>query len=1041
MAANSQQFGVLQEVSVKGLNETNSKVEQQLAQLTSMVQQMALGHQVRPCGICQLVGHSTDACLTLQEDINEHVNAMGGFPGQPRQRYDPYAITYNEGWKEHPNLRYGNQQQTVPTRPPRFPYQQRQQQTYTPQPQQSITSQAQDPSMADMLKQLIASNMQTQALLQGAHVSLKNLENSMGQIATSLSQNEPQNQRKLPSQPVRNPRENANAITLRDGKTYDPPTIPSNSNDASLPPTQSSQQDNDETPTTSPNLKPTISPYVTTPPFPSRLRKTKKDEAEQEILETFCKVEVNIPLLDVIKQVPRYAKFLKDLCTNKRKLKGNEKVSVGQNVSAVLQKKLPPKCKDPDIFTIPCTIGNKRIERCMLDLGASMNVMSYSIYASLNLGPLEETGVIIQLADRSNAYPRGVVEDVLVKVNELVFLADFYILDMEDDSISCSTPVLLGRPFLKTARTKIDVHKGTLTMEFDGEVIRFNIFEAMRYPSDVHSFSSIDILDSLSQRILDSHGDDGLDIVLREPIDMKEDFVTTEVKETVAALNSGGEVSKAVSFLKLPISHEQLQPSVKSPPKLELKPLPKHLKYVYLGEKETLPVIITTKLTQVQEDRLIRVLWEYKTTIGWTIADIKGISTTMCMHHILLEDGSKPSREAQRRLNQPMMEVVKKEILKLLSVGVIYPISDSKWVSPVQVVQVGVIRHHCGYNQIVIAPEDQEKTAFTCPFGTFAFRRMPFRLCNAPATFQRCMCHFMVQQGIVLGHVISEKGIGVGKAKIDLIRAIPPLSSVKEIRSFLGHAGFYRQFIKDFSKIASPLCNLLQKDVAFEFNDKCLFAFNKLKESLTSTPIIQPPNWDFPFEIMCDASDYPIGAVLGQRVGKVPDVIYYASRTLNDAQLNYSTTEKEFLAVIFSLEIFWSYLIGTKVIVYIDHATLKYLLAKKEAKPRLIWWILLLQEFDLEIKDKRGSENLVADHLSRLIRDEDNLQLNEKFPDEQLLALKEVIPWFVDIVNYLATKELPGDLTQAQKNKIKHDAKFYIWDEPYLWKHCADQVI
>ncbi|XP_062080417.1 uncharacterized protein LOC133785179 [Humulus lupulus] len=347
----------------------------------------------------------------------------------------------------------------------------------------------------------------------------------MGQISTSLSQNEPQNQGKLPSQPVRNPRENANSITVRDGKTYDPPTIPSNSDEAPLPPTQFSQQDKDETPTTSPNLKPTISTYVTTPPFPSRLRKTKKNEAEQEILETFLKVEVNIPLLDAIKQVPRYEKFLKELCTNKRKLKGNEKVSVGENVSAVLQKKLPPKCKDPDTFTIPCTIGNKRIERY------------------------------------------------------------FYILDMEGDSISCSTPVLLGRPLLKTARTEIDVHEETLTMEFDGEVIQFNIFEAMRYSSDVHSVSSIDILDSLSQRILDLHGDDGLDIVLRELIDLKEDFVTTKVKETVAALNSGGEVSKAVSFLKLPTSHEQLQPSVKSPPKLELKPLPEHLKYVYLGEK------------------------------------------------------------------------------------------------------------------------------------------------------------------------------------------------------------------------------------------------------------------------------------------------------------------------------------------------------------------------------------------------------------------------------------------------------------------------
>ncbi|XP_062089341.1 uncharacterized mitochondrial protein AtMg00860-like [Humulus lupulus] len=163
--------------------------------------------------------------------------------------------------------------------------------------------------------------------------------------------------------------------------------------------------------------------------------------------------------------------------------------------------------------------------------------------------------------------------------------------------------------------------------------------------------------------------------------------------------------------------------------------------------------------------------------------------------------------------------------------------------------------------------------------------------------------------------------IGVDKAKIDLIRSLLPPPSVKEIRSFLGHAGFFLRFIKDFSKIASPLCSLLQKDVAFEFNDNFLLSFKKLKESLTSTPIIKPPNWELPFEIMCDASDYAVGVALGQGV------------------------------------------------------------AKKEAQPRLIRWILLLQEFDLEIKDKRGSANFVADHLSRLIQNEDNFPLNEKFSD------------------------------------------------------------
>ncbi|VVA39030.1 Hypothetical predicted protein, partial [Prunus dulcis] len=211
------------------------------------------------------------------------------------------------------------------------------------------------------------------------------------------------------------------------------------------------------------------------------------------------------------------------------------------------------------------------------------------------------------------------------------------------------------------------------------------------------------------------------------------------------------------------------------------------------------------------------------------------------------------------------------------------------------------------------------------------------------------------------------KGIEVDKAKIDVIAKLPPPTSVKGVRSFLGHAGFYRRFIKDFSKISRPLCTLLAKDTPFNFDKACLEAFNKLKALLTSAPIIAAPNWDLPFELMCDASDYAVGAVLGQRKDKLPHVIYYASRTLNDAQLNYATTEKELLAVVFALEKFRSYLVGAKIIVYKDHAALKYLLSKKDAKPRLIRWVLLLQEFDLEIQDKKGSENVVADHLSRLI--------------------------------------------------------------------------
>ena len=200
----------------------------------------------------------------------------------------------------------------------------------------------------------------------------------------------------------------------------------------------------------------------------------------------------------------------------------------------------------------------------------------------------------------------------------------------------------------------------------------------------------------------------------------------------------------------------------------------------------------------------------------------------------------------------------------------------------------------------------------------------------------------MVKEGIVLGHRISIKGIEVDRAKIDVIERLPPPTNVKGVRSFLGHAGFYRRFIKDFSKIAKPLCEFLVKDAVFDFSKECLDAFEILKTKLISSPVIVAPDWELPFTLMCDASDFAIGAVLGQRKGKVFHVIYYASKVLNEAQLNYATTKKELLAVVYVFDKFQSYLIGSKVIVYTDHSTLRYLFAKKDAKPRLLRWILLL---------------------------------------------------------------------------------------------------
>ncbi|CAN6560283.1 unnamed protein product [Malus baccata var. baccata] len=676
-----------------------------------------------------------------------------------------------------------------------------------------------------------------------------------------------------------------------------------------------------------------------------RLKQSKKEENEKDILETFRKMQVNIPLLDAIKQVPRYAKFLKELCTTRRR------------------------------------ISNKEV----------------------------------------------------VQVDNLIFPADFYVLEMEDSPNVTPLPILLGRPFMKTPRTKIDVFKGTLTMEFDGEIINFNISDAMKFPQDDHSCFSIDVLDELAQDYLDMLDDDPLETTIAQGLGTKPNLAVPkdEHAELVAALES----------------------------------LPQH--------HETLLVIVSSSLTALEEEKLIRVLKEHKTASGWTLANIKGISPTTCMHRIFLEERAKPTREAQRRLNPPMIEVVKNEIIKLLDSGVIYPISDRRWVSPVQVVPkksgVTVVKNaedelvptHIQTSwRVCIDYRKLNNTTrndhFPLPFIDQMLESVfgdSFDGCleNLTLILKRCVetnlvlnwekCHFMVKQGIVLGHIVSERGIEVDESKIDLVCYLSSPTSVREVRSFLGHAGFYRRFIKDFSKISTPLCRLLQKDVTFDFNEECEKTFKHLKEMLTSAPIIRPPDWSIPFELMCDASDYALGAVLGQRKDKQLHVIYYASRTLNDAQLNYSTTEKELLAVVFALDKFRSYLLGTKVIIYTDHAALKYLLTKKEAKPRLIRWMLLLQEFDIEIRDKKGSENVVADHLSRLVHEEDIVPILETFPDEQLMSIEVSMPWYADLVNYLASKVVPSEFNKNQRDKLKFDARNYVWDDPYLWKYCSDRII
>nr|XP_027108806.1 uncharacterized protein LOC113728618 [Coffea arabica] len=366
------------------VNKTPREARELIEGMVENSQQFGNASQARVCGICTGMGHSADMCPMIQEETAEQVNMVGHAPA-PRKQYDPYSSTYNPGWRDHPNLSYGGNRQPnfapnmqsnfVPNKQPGY------QQQYQPRPPPPPSS---GPSLEEMMKQMMATITQNQ---QRTDFKMQDIRNQISQMATTINRLDSQNQGKLPSQPELNPK-NVSAMTLRSGKEIQgpEPVIPKDKDEKKIENELEREDSNGADPKVLPD--PIITVKTNPPPFPSRLEKSKKQDKEKEILEVFRKVEINIPLLDAIKQVPKYAKFLRDLCVNRRRLRGDERVIVGENVSAVLQRKLPPKCGDPSMFTIPCRIGNTVIRRTMLDLGASINVMPKSIYASLKLGPI-----------------------------------------------------------------------------------------------------------------------------------------------------------------------------------------------------------------------------------------------------------------------------------------------------------------------------------------------------------------------------------------------------------------------------------------------------------------------------------------------------------------------------------------------------------------------------------------------------------------------------------------------------------------------------
>jgi hypothetical protein len=496
-----------------------------------------------------------------------------------------------------------------------------------------------------------------------------------------------------------------------------------------------------------------------------------------------------------------------------------------------------------------------------------------------------------------------------------------------------------------------------------------------------------------------------------------------------------------------------------------------------------------------------------------------------------LKENAKPVRQRQYRLNPKYSLKVKEELDKLLDAGFIYPVKNSEWVSPIVVVpkKVGVdgkvkirvcqdyrklneatkkdayplpftdiILDHVaghtvytfldgmsGYHQTFIKDGDQIYTTFITDWGTYAFRRMPFGLCNAPGTFQRTMrdifhdflevfiddfavfskgwkehwehlrltlercreanlklnpgkCFLGMQSGILLGHRISQEGITVDIDKVTCILALRAPMSLREVRGFLGMVGYYRRFVEGYSKIALPLTVLMKKETPFLWSDKQEGAFQELKVRMVKAPVLAVPKFDREFHVTGDASGFCIGIILWQYgEEKEERPIYYASRQMSPAEKNYTTTERECLPIIYACKKFRHYLLGYDVVFHTDHDAIRYLVNKPDLSGRIARWVMLLQEFQYQIKVKPGVGNKNVDYLSRLEEGVINQSLTADFPDEHLFAIRVEEDMYAEIRNYLKNGVVPpGDAHKRRMFILK--AGPYTLVQGVLFKEGPD---
>ncbi|KAL5583050.1 hypothetical protein UlMin_015492 [Ulmus minor] len=526
------------------------------------------------CDLCA-GNHSNMECQfggQTQENSSEQVN----YVANNQRQFNPNSNYYNQGWRNHPNFSWSNNQNVQ-------------------KPPSGFQAQEKKPTMEEAFTQFMTRTNafidDTQANFRNQGASIHNLEHQVGEISKLLMERA---QGALPSNTERNPREEAKAITLRSGKELEKSKEASKQvieEDTSVP------KDQDATTTIE---QPLLKPSSNAIPFPQKLRKQNLDMQFSKFIDIFKSLHINLPFVDMLEQMPKYAKFLKEVLSNKRRLEANEKVMLTEECRAILQRKIPPKLKDPGSFTIPCTIGDFEFDKVLCDLGASINLMPLSIFRKLSLGEVKPTTVSLQLADRSIKHPRGIIEDVLVKVDKFIFPADFIVLDMEEDR---EVPLILGRPFLATGRTLIDVHQGKLILRVQDEQVTFNVFKAMKFPSDVNVCFAISVLDRI---VVENFHESFPSSPLENCISNGKTSGTLgdddEINEYVNNLDALPIVEgpKSLKFKELGVFNVNTISSNKEPPKLELKELPSYLRYAFLEESSFYPVIINSFLNDLE---------------------------------------------------------------------------------------------------------------------------------------------------------------------------------------------------------------------------------------------------------------------------------------------------------------------------------------------------------------------------------------------------------------------------------------------------------